>query len=93
MRKILLFIEALRSGARGADSVVILYSQDWGFSLSDIHTPVHLWHAEKDRIVPAAMDRYVARHIPDCRATFYTTEGRFSLVINRINDFLDLLSI
>ena len=86
------FIEALRLGAHGAISDVILYSQDWGFSLSDIHTPVRLWHGEKDRIVPAAMGRYVARHIPDCQATFYAAEGHFSLVLNHFNDFLDLLT-
>jgi pimeloyl-ACP methyl ester carboxylesterase len=64
----------------------ILYSRPWGFRLQDIHAQVHLWHGEMDRMVPPQMGRYMAKTIPDCRATFYPDEGHFSIILNRIEE-------
>jgi pimeloyl-ACP methyl ester carboxylesterase len=80
------FQEAFRSSLRGPATDVVLYSRPWGFALKDIYTTVHLWHGEKDRIVPSEMGRYIARSIPNCRATFYPDEGHFSIILNRIEE-------
>jgi pimeloyl-ACP methyl ester carboxylesterase len=80
------FREAFRSSLRGPATDVVLYSRPWGFALKDIYTTVHLWHGEKDRIVPSEMGRYIARSIPNCRATFYPDEGHFSIILNRIEE-------
>lgn len=63
-----------------------------GFALGEIRIRVHLWHGEKDVIVPCAMGRHMAASIPDCQAAFYTGEGHFSVVKNHLNDFLTLLA-
>ena len=80
------FREAFRKSLRWPTTDVVLYSRPWGFSLKDINIPVHLWHGEKDRIVPAAMARYLAKIIPNCHATFYANEGHFSIILNRIHE-------
>jgi pimeloyl-ACP methyl ester carboxylesterase len=41
-------------------------------------------HGAKDRIVPALMGHYMAQMIPGCRATIYSNEGHFSIILNRI---------
>jgi pimeloyl-ACP methyl ester carboxylesterase len=80
------FREAFHKSLRWPATDVVLYSRPWGFRLQDIRIAVHLWHGEKDRIVPSEMGRYMARIIPDCRATFYPDEGHFSIILNRIEE-------
>ena len=80
------FREAFLNSLRGPATDVVLYSLPWGFRLQDIGIEVHLWHGEKDRIVPPEMARYMAQAIPNCRATFYPDEGHFSIILNRIEE-------
>ena len=87
------FREAFRSSLRGPAEDVDLYSLPWGFRLQDIRMAVHLWHGEKDRIVPPEMGRHMARIIPDCRATFYANEGHFSIILNRIREIWKIFDI
>jgi pimeloyl-ACP methyl ester carboxylesterase len=87
------FREAFRSSLRWPATDVVLYSRPWGFSLKDINIPVHLWHGDKDRIVPAAMARYLAKILPNCRATFYADEGHFSIILNRIREIWEIFNI
>jgi pimeloyl-ACP methyl ester carboxylesterase len=81
-------MEALRKGVVGAVADGMLYARDWGFKLQDIRMPVHLWQGEKDVIVPPAMGHYLARTIPECRATFYPEDGHFSLAFERLEEIL-----
>jgi pimeloyl-ACP methyl ester carboxylesterase len=87
------FREAFRSSLMWPASDVVLYSRPWGFLLKDINIAVHLWHGEKDWIVPPEIGRYMAQAIPDCRATFYPDEGHFSLILNRIEEILKIFCI
>ncbi|MEJ2223300.1 MAG: alpha/beta hydrolase [Desulfobacterales bacterium] len=80
------FREAFRNSLRWSATDAVLYSRPWGFSLKDINIPVHIWHGEKDRIVPPEMGRYMAQSIPNCRATFFPNEGHFSIILNRIEE-------
>jgi pimeloyl-ACP methyl ester carboxylesterase len=80
--------EALRNGVRAAAADGLLYGRPWGFSLQDIRAPVHLWHGEKDIVVPAAMGHYLAEAIPDCQAHFYPDDGHFSLPFTRLREIL-----
>jgi pimeloyl-ACP methyl ester carboxylesterase len=83
-------LEAFRQGSRGAAYELRLYSRRWGFRLKDIAMPVHLWHGDADRNVPATMARYLAKKIPDCRANFYPGEGHL-MAIDRIPEILATL--
>jgi pimeloyl-ACP methyl ester carboxylesterase len=80
------FREAFRNSLRWPATDGLLYSRPWGFSPADIDITVHLWHGAKDRIVPPEMGRYMARSIPNCRATFFPDEGHFSIILNRIEE-------
>jgi pimeloyl-ACP methyl ester carboxylesterase len=86
------FREAFRSSLRWPATDAVLYSRPWEFRLQDIRTRVHLWHGEMDRIVPPEIARYMARNIPDCRATFYENEGHFSIILNRIEEIWKIFS-
>jgi len=86
------FREAFRNSLRWPATDVVLYSRPWGFRLNDIHTEVHLWHGEKDWIVPAKMGRYIAQTIPKCHATFYPDEGHFSIILNQIHGIWQIFS-
>ncbi|HCA26172.1 MAG TPA: alpha/beta hydrolase [Betaproteobacteria bacterium] len=66
-------------------------ARPWGFRLEDIRLPLHLWHGEADRIVPAAAGRRIAVAIPDCRALFLPGEGHY-LVLSRWRDILRQLT-
>jgi pimeloyl-ACP methyl ester carboxylesterase len=85
------FRESVRSGHSGPTSDLVLYANPWAFRLQEISIQVHLWHGEKDNIIPPSMGRYLAETIPDCKATFYPEEGHFSLVVHHMTEFLHSL--
>ena len=87
------FREAFRNSLKRPATDAILYSRPWGFPLNEIHITVHLWHGEKDRIVPPEMGRYMAQAISHCRATFYADEGHFSIILNRIEEIWQIFCI
>jgi pimeloyl-ACP methyl ester carboxylesterase len=86
------FKESVRNGPAGAARDVILYANPWGFDLQDIEMQVHLWHGQKDAIVPVSMGRFMADTISNCRAAFYENEGHFSLLINCMAEILNTLT-
>jgi hypothetical protein len=49
---------------------------------------VYLWHGELDAMVLPAMGRSLASAIPNCKATFFPTEGHLSLLFNRFEEIL-----
>jgi pimeloyl-ACP methyl ester carboxylesterase len=73
------FIEAYRSGARGASWEARVFTQPWGFRLADIFQEILLWQGEDDRNVPVAMGHALAAMLPHCQATLYPGEGHISL--------------
>ncbi len=83
--------EAYRLGGRGAAWEAVLFARPWGFRLEDIGLKVHLWQGELDVNVPPSMGRYQASAIPDCKATFYSDEGHFSLIVNRMEEIFGSL--
>ncbi|UCH21447.1 MAG: alpha/beta hydrolase [Deltaproteobacteria bacterium] len=87
------FNESVRHGAAGAVRDTALYANPWGFDLQDIQMQVHLWHGQRDDIIPISMARYVSKTIPNCRATFYQQEGHFSLVVKYMAEILHRLTI
>jgi pimeloyl-ACP methyl ester carboxylesterase len=76
------FVEAFRSGARGASWEARLFTRPWGFRLRDISKEVLLWQGEDDHNVPVSMGRALAAALPHCQATFYPGEGHLSLFLH-----------
>jgi pimeloyl-ACP methyl ester carboxylesterase len=68
-----------------------LFSRDWGFCLEDISVPVHLWHGDADRNVPAAHSRLLTQRIPKAQLHACPGEGHM-LIFDRLEDILRTLS-
>lgn len=83
--------ESFRQGLAGNTDELRLLARPWGLRLSDIATPVRLWHGEADVTVPVAMGRYLASRLPCCDATFLPGEGHFSLPVNHADSILEAL--
>jgi pimeloyl-ACP methyl ester carboxylesterase len=49
----------------------------WGFELADVHSPVHLWLGEKDRLVPADVWLDRSSSFPICDTTVVPNTGHF----------------
>ncbi len=65
--------DALRQGTRGAGQELALTKRPWPFPLSEIKTPVHLWHGARDTNAPIAIARNIARELPD--ATLHVSDS------------------
>jgi pimeloyl-ACP methyl ester carboxylesterase len=83
--------ESWQNGLKGTAWDATIAARPWDFRLEEIRMPVHLWQGEADRNVPAAMARYVAGKIPDCRAHFYPNEGHISLLAHHLEEILEVL--
>jgi pimeloyl-ACP methyl ester carboxylesterase len=56
--------DALRQGTRATVQELALLRRPWAFALSEVKTPVHLWHGMLDRNAPIAHARRLARELP-----------------------------
>jgi len=74
--------------ARGMLDELDLIVSPWPFELESVEVPVWMWHGERDAIVPPAVARRMAERLPDVRATWFTDEGHFSLIANRMPEML-----
>ncbi|MEH7122457.1 alpha/beta hydrolase [Bacillus sp. JJ1773] len=68
---------ALQVRTDGAVDEVKLLSRPWGFQLSDIQIPVHIWHGEGDRMAPFDEIRKVSQAIPEAVSHFVPEAGHF----------------
>ena len=63
-----MFIEDILLGSRRHMQAFLLdaflFGRPWGFSLRDIHVPVHMWYGDADVIVPIAHGEHMAKRIP-----------------------------
>jgi pimeloyl-ACP methyl ester carboxylesterase len=81
--------EALRQGTRGLVDEVALATRPWGFRPEEIAVPVHLWHGQDDRNVPADLARGVAAAIPGCHAVF--VQGGHTAPFAHLDEILDVV--
>ena len=65
--------DALRPGSRGTVQEFALIKSPWPFPLSEVTTPVHLWHGGLDRNAPIATARRLASKLPD--ATLHVSDS------------------
>ena len=56
----------------------------WGFDVSDITTPVQLWHGADDQFVPFQHGEWLAARIPGVDAHLSDTDGHLTLAVNRV---------
>jgi pimeloyl-ACP methyl ester carboxylesterase len=64
--------DALQQGSRATVQELALIKR-WTFPLSEVSTPVHLWHGALDRHAPIVAARRLARDLPD--ATLHVSDS------------------
>jgi pimeloyl-ACP methyl ester carboxylesterase len=76
-----MFLDDLLHGARFQTLAplndLLLFAQDWGFTLADVSVPVHWWHGDADHIIPFAHGRHCADRLP--AVTFTPIDGESHL--------------
>ncbi len=83
--------DALRPGTRGAVQEVALLRSPWPFPLSDVTTPVHLWHGARDTNAPIASARRLARELPD--ATLHVSDSsEHDVGLDRSGEIMSVLA-
>ncbi len=82
------FREGLRNGADGWLDDDLTFVRPWGFDLSKIEVPTHVWQGSEDLMVPAAHGRWLAQAIPGVAAHLLQGEGHLSVVIGSIDAML-----
>jgi pimeloyl-ACP methyl ester carboxylesterase len=71
--------ELYRQGGRGMYDEALVLARPWGFKLSDLRLPVHVWHGAHDDTVPVAMGEHLAAAIPGAIFKRYSTQGHHLL--------------
>lgn len=67
--------DAFRTGYKGVELDLKLYTTNWSFNLKDIKAKVYLWYGEDDKNVSIKMGRYYASQIPNSKLIVYSGEG------------------
>ena len=64
--------DMLRGSKTGLRSLVfdyLLFSRPWGFSLTEVETPIYLWHGDVDPFVPLEHGQHVTKLLPNATLT------------------------
>jgi len=75
-----MIIGAFEQGTRAATYDWALFARPWGFSLSEIKMPIHIWQGEADTFIPVKHAHVLAEKIPDARTLFFPNEGHILIV-------------
>ncbi len=67
----------------------IAFVQPWGFELSAISAPVHVWQGDDDFMVPQSHSYWLEKHIPGSKLNFVPGHGHISLVVKYSDQILD----
>jgi pimeloyl-ACP methyl ester carboxylesterase len=54
--------------------------RDWGFDLSEIRMPIHIWHGDLDRNIPLVHADLLSHEIPEATIHRCPGEGHWMLV-------------
>lgn len=73
------FFAAAERGVRPMVDDYVVCSSPWGFAPPDIRGSVHLWHGERDRLVPIRHLSGLVAGLPNCVARAVAGEGHFFL--------------
>jgi pimeloyl-ACP methyl ester carboxylesterase len=84
-------VESGRQGGRGNRSEIERLARPWGFDICEIKAPVFVFHGEEDRIMHVRPAQMLARALKECVATFYASEGHFSVLVNKADQLMETL--
>lgn len=76
------YMQTLHGGVEGVASDFVLASKDWGFTLEEINTGIHLWCGTADQNTPPAMTKYLSTQLSNSRTFMLPGEGHLSLYVH-----------
>ncbi len=82
--------QAFRQGSKGVVSDMNILCQPWGFALSEIKSPVHIWHGTSDTIVPLQLAKFNLENLPNAHSHFIEGVGHFMALENTREIFSQL---
>lgn len=85
-------LEAYRQGARGNAEYGQLITEQWGFLLATINTPVHIYHGVDDDLVPIQMSKYLESRLPQSTSHYIRGQGHLSLIVRYMGHALKDIS-
>jgi len=74
-------MESLRRGPRAVIGDADIYLSEWGFEVSSVTFPVHLWHGKMDRNIAWEYSAQLAELMPHADIHWLENEGHYSLPI------------
>ncbi|UPV76482.1 alpha/beta hydrolase (plasmid) [Halorussus limi] len=83
------FVRALDSHREGMVSESEQAVREWEFALTDVETPVRLWHGDRDENVPVAGARRLAETLPTAGVTVFEGEDHLSTLLRSRSRILD----
>ena len=91
-----LFVEGVRygfvNGWRGYFDDNVALMMPWGFDVSDIKVPVHLFYGDEDLMVPTSHGRWLGAYIRNACATQCSEEGHLSIFLNHLDEVASALT-
>jgi pimeloyl-ACP methyl ester carboxylesterase len=91
-----LFVDSVRyafvNGWRGYFDDNVAMMSPWGFDVTDIGVPVHLFYGDEDLMVPAPHGRWLAAHVPHATVTHHPDEGHLSIFMNHLDEVAGALA-
>ncbi|HET7069331.1 MAG TPA: alpha/beta hydrolase, partial [Nocardioides sp.] len=69
----------------------LAFARPWGFDLSTVTVPTHVWQGSDDLMVPFAHGRWLAAHLPGAVVHLEQGEGHVSIGIGAMSRMLDEL--
>lgn len=79
-----MFIEDLLSSGRTSFRAVaydaVLFSRWWGFDISQLQTPIYLWHGDDDLVVPLSHGKRMAAMIPNAKLSVVAGKGHLAML-------------
>ena len=90
-----ILMEPFKGGVSGPAKDMQLTVNPWGFSLANIklNCPVTIWQGGLDRQAPAIHAELYASLIPNAKLTFFKQEGHISLLVNKIEEILQSITV
>jgi pimeloyl-ACP methyl ester carboxylesterase len=86
-----LFHEGLRDSYLGWLDDDMAFTNPWGFDLTSIRGPVHVWQGAHDRMVPFAHGEWLADHVGGGCGHLHAEHGHLSLVVDSFPAIVDSL--
>jgi pimeloyl-ACP methyl ester carboxylesterase len=83
--------EGLREGYWGWVDDDWAFTRDWGFDLTTIAAPIHIWQGGHDKMVPFGHGAWMAEHCGGACPHLLPEEGHLTLAVGRLPDILDEL--